>query len=389
LIQSHKAALIAAKPRIEAVWRHDYKPGLHAIQDNGDGIVRAFATDREVHFLNDAGETVRTATNGGPGWQFSSVPRLGLDFPVAIEVDETARPVLAVKSADDALLEDYIASGSRRRRKPLNAVQAKAARKIWETFRHVINKPLADCTLDDGSALVRHLEAEHLEAHKTVIKAATLVRTLVPLVALVDVAVAKQKLKLAVNPFSGVVTRRDDNESSKVEGFTDEDVKLIHANLHKLDKADQLLLRVIASTGMDRGEAFSIAGERIENGVRYCLIGTKTEARPRRIPFPKLLLPHLPKHITAPLFAGRKDSASKRITAFLKEIGIMEGRRTLAPLHSFRHRAATKLRQARVDAELRYAIGGWTDGEKPNSGWNYGEWPIKVLRETIDKIGGL
>jgi integrase len=233
------------------------------------------------------------------------------------------------------------------------------------------------------------LEAEHLQAHKTVIKAATLTRTLVPLVSLVDTAIARQKLKLAVNPFSGVVVHRDDNKSRKVEGFTDEDMRLIRANLHKLDKTDQLLLRVIASTGMDRGEAFSIAGERIENGVRYCLIGTKTEARPRRIPFPKLLVPHLPKHITAPLFPGRKDSASKRITAFLKDIGITKSGRSLAPFHSFRHRAATKLRQARVDAELRYAIGGWTDGEKPNSGWNYGEWPIKVLRETIDKIGGL
>ena len=167
---------------------------------------------------------------------------------------------------------------------------------------------------------------------------------------------------------------------------------LIRANLHKLDRHDQLLLRLVASTGMDRGEAFSIAGERIENGIRYCLIGTKTEARPRPIPFPEIVLEHLPKKITGPLFTGRKDSASKRITKFLEGIGVKgvdSDGRTLAPFHSFRHRAATKLRQAKVEPELRYAIGGWKDGNKPNSGWKYGDWPMPDLKEAIDKIGGL
>ncbi len=94
------------------------------------------------------------------------------------------------------------------------------------------------------------------------------------------------------------------------------------------------------------------------------------------------------KKIKGPLFTGRKDSASKRITEFLTDIGVKDGR-TLAPFHSFRHRAGTRLRQAKVEPELRYALGGWTDGEKPNSGWNYGEGTIKELRQAIDKIGGL
>jgi integrase len=284
----------------------------------------------------------------------------------------TDRPSLPVKNADDGLLEIYI------RHAGLTAAREKEARDAWHVFKTVAaGKPLAKCTRDDGRAVVAGFGN---------VKSATARRKMVPLVALCNLAISEGKLTF--NPFVGVVT--DKKDSDKREGFTDDDMKIIRENLHRLDKADQLLLRVVASTGVDRGEAFSIKSERVENGIRFCVVGTKTEARPRRIPFPKILLPHLPKKITSPLFTGRKDSASKRITEFLEAIGVKgEDGRKLAPFHSFRHRAKTKLRQAKIDAELRYAIGGWTDGAKPNSGWNYGEWKIRELKEAIDKIGGL
>ncbi|MFZ2064969.1 MAG: hypothetical protein WAV27_03215 [Xanthobacteraceae bacterium] len=98
-------------------------------------------------------------------------------------------------------------------------------------------------------------------------------------------------------------------------------MKLIRANLHRLDPNDQLLLRVLATTGMRRGEAFEIDGEKSEDGIRYCVVWTKTPRSLRRIPFPKDLLPHLPKKITGPLITGRKDSASKRLRDSCARLG--------------------------------------------------------------------
>ena len=101
------------------------------------------------------------------------------------------------------------------------------------------------------------------------------------------------------------------------------------------------------------------------------------------------MLPHLPKKITGPLFTGRKDTASKRLAAFLNDIGITDPDK--APMHSFRHRAANRLRRAGVPEDLREAIGGWADGKKKTSrkyGNKHGRgFPIKMLKTAIDKIG--
>ena len=77
---------------------------------------------------------------------------------------------------------------------------------------------------------------------------------MVPLVATVNLAIDEGKL--AFNPFSGIVPDRDDEDER--EAFDDNDMKLIRANLHRLSESDQLLIRVLATTGMRRGEAFEI-----------------------------------------------------------------------------------------------------------------------------------
>ena len=255
---------------------------------------------------------------------------------------------------------------------------------MWRIFRTVVDKPLAKCNRDDGRAVVTHLEKEKP------LKSTTLKRYMVPLIATVNSAIDEGK-HTGINPFVNCVPDRDDEEER--DAFSDDDMKLIRAKLHKLDKNDQLLVRVIATTGIDRGEAFSIASEKIEDGIRYCEVGTKTAHRPRRIPFPKDLLPYLPKKITGPLITGRKDNAGKRLQAWLTDIGVINPNdgRVIAPMHSFRHRAKNRLRLAVPDTELRDAIGGWTTGKK-NSGRKYGNehgkgYPIAVLRKTIDKIG--
>jgi hypothetical protein len=120
---------------------------------------------------------------------------------------------------------------------------------------------------------------------------------------------------------------------------------------------------------------------------------SKTAQSLRWLPFLKDLLSHLPKKIMGPLLTGRQDSAGKRIRAFLEQIGIINENdgRDIAPMHSFRHRAKNRLRRGVPDAELRDAIGGWTNGKK-NSGRKCGNkhgkgYPLKVLKKAIDTIG--
>ncbi len=51
MIAEHKAALFAARPRLEAAWAPQYGPGLHIGPDGG----RLFATERELHHLDADG----------------------------------------------------------------------------------------------------------------------------------------------------------------------------------------------------------------------------------------------------------------------------------------------------------------------------------------------
>jgi integrase len=364
-------------------WLHEFEPGLHTLPDGRT----VMATERDLTFSDGT-----RRPNGHPG-----VGLVGADLPAAEEFKalddawnevmegkwngtaerpiKTERPVLTKPSADDAILETYIKHNG------ITGYREREAREMWRIFRTVVDKPLRSCTREDGRAVVAYLEDEA----EGEVKSATLRRRMVPLVAAVNLAIDEGKLTF--NPFSAVVAdRKDEDERSP---FDDDDVKKIRANLHKLDKADQLLLRVLATTGMRRGEAFEIASEKTEDGIRYCEVGTKTPQSRRRVPFPKALLPHLPKKITGPLFTGRKDTASKRLREFMRDIGITDPDK--APMHSFRHRAANRLRRAGVPEDLREAIGGWADGKKKTSrkyGNKHGRgFPIKMLKTAIDKIG--
>jgi integrase len=180
---------------------------------------------------------------------------------------------------------------------------------------------------------------------------------------------------------------------------------LIRANLHRLSENDQLLVRLLATTGVRRGEAFEIDREQTENGIRFVTIGSKTPQSLRRVPIPAdLLLPCLPK-ITGQLISGRMDSAGKRLGKWMFEIGVpgipdpsktdkdkAPGELDKAPMHSFRHRAANRLRAAGVPEDVREAVGGWANGKKKKTSRKYGNkhgagYPLSVLKEAIDRIG--
>jgi integrase len=279
--------------------------------------------------------------------------------------------VLRNSSPDDALLETYIVHAG------LNPLRTKEARAIWATFRRVIDKPLAKCTRDDGRKLLAHLEAQ-----RAGIKTATLRRILVPLVAAVNLAINEGKHD-DINPFMGVVPDR--NDSVRRRPFSDDDMELMRANMHKLNDHDQLAVRVLATTGMRRGEAFSVKSEQTESGVRFCVVGTKTEQSLRRVPFPRDLLPHLPEKITRPLFKGSPDAATRRIGIWLRGIGITDPAKS--PMHSFRHRAQDKLRAAGCPQDIREELLGH-ERKTVAAGYGHGS-PVPTLKAWLDKVDGL
>jgi len=366
LIKQHKQLMYARRlarlPRVESRWMPAYAPGMH------DGF---FATERELRNLATG---VVIGPNGGPAEILTPAPRGGPSFE-AYDAAK-ARPTPAVKGTDDDLLETYLKHNG------ITGLREKQARDIWHVFKTVVNKPLKQCTRKDGRAIVAYLE----DQADGEIKSATLRRRMVPLIATVNLAIEEDLL--AFNPFSSVVPVRDDEDER--DAFNDDDMKLIRANLHHLNENDQLLIRVVATTGVRRGEAFEIDGEEIEDGIRFVTIGTKTPQSLRRIPLPADLLPFLPPKITGQLITGRMDSAGKRLREWLGEIGITDPDK--APMHSFRHRAAKRLRAAGVPEDVREAVGGWAGGKKKKPSRKYGNkhgagYPLSVLKEAIDKIG--
>jgi hypothetical protein len=61
-------------------------------------------------------------------------------------------------------------------------------------------------------------------------------------------------------------------------------------------------------------------------------------------------------------------------------------------MHSFRHRAAQRLRAAGVPEDVREAVGGWANGKKKKTSRKYGNkhgagYPLSRLKEAIDCIG--
>lgn len=56
-------------------------------------------------------------------------------------------------------------------------------------------------------------------------------------------------------------------------------------------------------------------------------------------------------------------------------------------LHSFRHGVTDAVRRVSESDEIRYALCGHSDGERRNSGFDYGTgYPLKTLKEIVDQI---
>jgi integrase len=110
------------------------------------------------------------------------------------------------------------------------------------------------------------------------------------------VNMAMEDQRPSFNPFQKVVPRLDDG-LQKVP-LSDEDMELARKKLERLSAEDQLLWKLLATTGMRLSEAFQIKEEFAEKygrgTVRYVIVGTKSDASERRVPLPTDLLPELP-----------------------------------------------------------------------------------------------
>jgi integrase len=248
------------------------------------------------------------------------------------------------------------------------------AREMWALYKTLTySKPLKDADRDDGRKLVAYLESEGL-------KSATIRKKLMWLSAACNLAIKEGRLKF--NPFSSIVPKRDDK--LKRLPLSEADMKIAKRNRDRLDSKDQLLFRLLATTGMRLSEAFEIDGEMKERGVRYVIVGKKTEQSERRVPLPANLLTSLPATIKGCLFKiGDEAAASKRLNRFLDDIGILDPRKVI---HSLRHRAQDRLRAVGCPEDLRWAILGH---EEKSVAAGYGEgFPVPLLKRWIDKIGG-
>jgi len=377
LIAQHKAKLLESRPHL-VMRPFTLKPGEYTTE-NGERVI---ATERDLIYLDrNSGALIRTEPNspapqlvnapmgavihfGNPTRSLTELRRMG---PV-IDLSKKA----PTKNGDDVILETYL------KHRNITGYIEREARAMWELFKSLTNnKPLKDCTRDDGRKLVTHLEAQGL-------KSKTIEKKIAWLNAAVNLAISEGQHK-SINPFSAIVPELKD--SQRRLPFKDEDMKAIKRNLSRRDKSDQLLVCLLASTGMRISEAFEIEGEDKERGVRYVIVGKKTEQSLRRIPLPAAVLPYLPAKIMGPLFKSNatdpSDAASKRLNRFLREgCGITDPCKVI---HSFRHRAQDRLRAAECPEDIRWSILGH---ERETVAAGYGEgFAVHVLKKWIDKIG--
>ncbi len=360
MIAQHRAKVLARQPRFVSGWWHEYKPGRKQVAPDGGEII---ATDKELIYLDATGAVIRTEPNGGAQYTFPVPARL--KEPSFELFDRERAGAAPTKNGDDQLFETYFQHAN------VGPKYAPEARAVWELYKALVGKPLKDATRDDGRRLVAHFEQQGN-------KSATIQKKLSWLVAACNFAIREGRLKF--NPFSSVVPRRDD--ALRRRPLDADDIANIKSNLHRLSASDQLLVRVLATTGCRLSEAFEIKSEFVEGGVRYVEVGHKTPQSLRRVPLPADVLPFLPPRINGPLFQGVAGRASRTLGKFLRDIGIKDPRKVI---HSFRHRAADRLRVAKCPKDIRYQLLGH---EIKTIADDYGEgYPVSELREWIDRIG--
>jgi len=391
-ILAHERELAARRPRVEATKR--YEPGLH----DGENGERIAATALEVSFYDTAGKLLRVEPNAaiqivGNGRLSALDEFTAFDdaYKGTITTGAVVQRQLVRKSDDDSILDDYL------NHRNATGYARKEAEATWAVFRTMTGgKPLSKCGWNDGVALVNYYKAQKSKNGEP-FKVASIHKRLVYLNGAIKHAIKKTGKLPAdfINPFSGVVKKQGDDSLKKIP-LDDADLAAVRENFGTLSPHDQLLFRVLCTTGLRLGEAFQIRNEQTEKGIRFCEVISRkgnVDALPstRLVPFPDHLLPHLPAVIDGPLFQGTTNDASHRLNAFLRDVcGIKSvidpqtGKEQLKTLHSLRHRAISLL----TEAECPDNINRMLVGHAKDSHDGYVK-VIAVLKKWVDRIDGI
>jgi len=159
-------------------------------------------------------------------------------------------------------------------------------------------------------------------------------------------------------------------------------MSLMRRHLSDLQPGERLLWIWLANTGMRLSEPFEITEEFSEAGVRFVIIGSKTESSRRRVPIPDAVIPLLPAKINGPLFSGTPKHLARRTMRHMRRVGITDERKVL---HSLRHRAKDRLRAEGCPPDIQHHILGH---EKKTVADGYGSgYPVRVLKTWMEKIG--
>ena len=183
-VARHKAALLAARPRMETVWRYEYEPSAD-MQDAPNGE-RILASATELKFYGPDGKLLRTTPNGGPIVPDCEPPTSARDTlsRCTIGIIEEERARAKPKTDDDKVLETYI------EHRKITGYIEREARDVWALFKTLTDsKPLKDCDRDDGRKLVAHFEEQGL-------KSATIEKKIAWLNAAVNLAISEGRLKV-------------------------------------------------------------------------------------------------------------------------------------------------------------------------------------------------
>ena len=221
MIAHHKAALLAAKPRYEAAWRYEYEPS--ADLQSGPNGERVAASATELKFYGPDGKLLRTTPNGGPSFRIANLQhRMGIPYvdERMIDFTEVTPSRVKPKTADDAILDTYITH------RGINGYNEREARDVWAIFKRLTdNKPLKDCSRDDGRKLVAYFAGEGL-------KTKTIEKKIAWLNAAVNLAIEEGRHK-SINPFSSIIPE-DKDKSRRRLPLSDADMKQIKRNLSRL-----------------------------------------------------------------------------------------------------------------------------------------------------------
>jgi integrase len=361
LIAAHKQRLLDARPRVVTTFIREFEPGLHTGLD-GEKI---YATADELHYLDES--PVRIEINGIVSRQIVGGPQSAKSEFKMFDAAYDERPIVPKKNDDDAILDTYL------NYRNISGYARSEAETVWRTFKELTsNKPLNDCTRDDGRLLAAHFKAAGN-------KSATIIKKVSWLRAAVELAIDEGRMTF--NAFRNIVPKGDD--ALRIKPLSDADMEICKKNLSALSEPDRLLFRFLATTGARLGEPFQIDGEATELGVRYVVIGSKTEASQRRVPLPASLLAHLPEKIVGPPFSGDTSAGSTRLNRFLDECGLTD---PSLVVHSLRHRMKDKLRAVGCPLDVQYELLGH-EKRTVASGYGVGS-PVPLLKEWIDRAGG-